>query len=94
MRAIASPSVASVPEYLVTLPNASIPAMVNRENRTRHSARPYTRNIARGGKPIANPATTAASRMPVPVAENTFSRNTAASGGALGGATGGTRCTC
>src|SRR5688572_30090065 len=39
------------------------------------------------------PAIIAANRIPVPVAENRLSRNSAFSGAAAGGATGGTRCT-
>ena len=93
MCASASPSVASVPEYLVTFPSASIAAMVSSEKRTRHSVSRYVWTNSRRLHPMANPATMAASKMPVPVADRILSLNSAASGFAPAGATGGTRWT-
>ncbi len=60
---------ASAPEYFVTYPNASIAAIVISEYRTVTSVSPYTRTISRGRYPITNPASTADTRMPVPVAD-------------------------
>ena len=56
MWARASPSVASVPEYSVTLPTASMAAMVRSENRTRQTVCDKCRQHRARRSPIANPA--------------------------------------
>src|SRR6266542_5003286 len=73
-------------------------AMVSSEKRMRKIVFRYVRNISRGENPISSPATFAASRIPVPVAESQLNVNTAVSGlvgfsGVAFGTTGGARVT-
>src|SRR2546426_5038895 len=67
--------------------------MVMSEKRTRTNVAQYVVTMSSPNTPITNPATMAATKIPLPVADSQFSLKIASSGFADGGATGGVRCT-
>ncbi len=66
----ARPSVASAPLYFVVKARANMQAIVNSAQRTRNSVRPNSLQKTPGEIRSQNAESTAARKMPVPVAES------------------------